>query len=44
MFEDCPAEYLRNNNKIQKQFLNYLEECGINIELKSNIQFDDKAV
>jgi hypothetical protein len=31
MFEDCPDIYL-----------NYLQECGVNIELKTNMQFNDK--
>lgn len=27
LFNDCPDGYLRNNTKIQKQFVNYLQEC-----------------
>jgi hypothetical protein len=40
--KDCPDVYLKNNKIIQPQFLNYLQECGVNINLKSNNKFNDK--
>jgi len=43
MADDCPDEYLKNNTKIQEQFANYLQECGIDIESKSYIQFSDTS-
>lgn len=42
MSEDCPDPYLKDNIKIQKQFLFYLQECGVNTDLRSNMQFTDK--
>jgi hypothetical protein len=43
LLEDCPDVYLRNNEKIQKQFLEYLKECDIDTTQKSNIIFTDMS-
>ena len=40
LLKDCPDEFLINNIKIQKLFLNYLQEAGVNTEFKKNIQLN----
>jgi branched-subunit amino acid transport protein AzlD len=43
LLEDCHGDvFLRNNVKIQEQFLDYLKECGIDTEVKKDKQFHDK--
>lgn len=41
--EECPDEYLKNNPHIQKKFLEYLQELGINTSLTSDIAFNDRT-
>ena len=43
LHKDCPDEYLIDNKIIQQQFLEYLQEIGMNIEIKSNIIFSDDS-
>ena len=43
LLNDCPDEYLRNNTTIQQQFLQYLQECGIDINTSVHVQFNDKS-
>jgi hypothetical protein len=43
LFEDCPEGYLRNNKKIQQQFLEFLKEIDVHIEPNTNIKFIDKS-
>jgi pyruvate-formate lyase-activating enzyme len=41
--KDCPDEYLKDNKIIQQQFLEYLQEIGINTDIKSNTLFLDTS-
>ena len=43
LLNDCPNEYLQNNPVIQKQFLQYLQECGIDINISEHTEFNDKS-
>jgi hypothetical protein len=43
LLRDCPDVYLRNNKKIQQQFLTYLEMCGVDVKSTSALEFDDKS-